>query len=167
MSDNKVYVLSEPGGDVWGVFSEKLLVRSMYENLRRLSPLRCFRVDTVVLNTNLRIRSEDADQFCGPVEKEAEGGECVVPKEIRREVEKVKSRFSVFKEGMKVFRKMLEDRSLGLNEEKDQVPELFRDKYHIMRDIILKSVPEEDSFAYFSDRYVPEDVLKEAVAESS
>ena len=82
-----------------------------------------------------------------------------IPVEIRSEVMKVKERYSMFVENMTTFRRLLEDGVVHLGMKPSMVPELFRDRFHIFRDIIINKVTDEYAFGYFMDRYIPSDVM--------
>lgn len=78
-----------------------------------------------------------------------------IPAEIKSEVNKVKQRYEVFLENYKTFRRLLRDKVVRLDMKTSMVPDLFRDKFYIFRDIVLNKVPDEDAFSYFMDRYIP------------
>lgn len=78
-----------------------------------------------------------------------------IPIEIRSEVKKVKEKYAVFVENLTTFRRLLQDKVVRLDMKISLVPELFRDKFYIFRDIVLNKVPDEDAFGYFMDRFMP------------
>lgn len=156
---DNIYVLVDQNNNTWGIFLNKTILYNMFYNLKKMNKNNTFSIHEYISNSNIIkniINEEDFDDFVSiQIYEKKEKGEHI-PKEIKREVDKIKEKLSIFKENYIVFKKLLNDNIIKLDETNiDNIPKLFRDKFYIYRDIILKKVPDEDAFSYFSDRYIP------------
>ena len=158
MTATDVFVLLG-GSKIWGLFSDKALLYSMYENLTRAAPTLELKIQQIKMDTNILVKEWDNESDirsehhpCDlPGSKKVD--QEVIPTELKLELVKLKTRLSEFTQNMKVFRKMLDDGVLSLDSSLSDVPKLFRDKYYVFRDIVKFNVPDDDAFGYFTDRY--------------
>ena len=165
-----VYVLSEiQSGKLWGIYEDLTLLLNSYLNLRALN-LYDLQIKKLILNTNIIHEIVDTHQtildychFKSPIHhKSTTNGqdpnttiEKKYPKAIIPQIEKVEQQYSIFLSNLKTFHQLIDDKVFTLDSSVDMVPELFRDKFEIFRDIVLLNVPDEEAFTYFHDRYDP------------
>lgn len=145
---------------LWGVFHDPKLLYSMYENLEGLlNKTLCIRM--MRMNTNTILYewkgSEAIHKKFGPEREEPKHQEEVIPKELRLEWSRLKTRLSEFKTNYDLFRKMVSEGVLSTTADVEDIPFVFRDKYTIFCDIYRMDIPEDEAFGYFLDRfyYVP------------
>lgn len=154
MSD--VYLLCDEKS-VWGVFSDKDMLFGMYSNLKKANKSLHLKIQKVRLNSNIIIEEWDEDSEIVKAHHPC-GGETTkdnisIPTELKLEFTKLQTRLSEFKNNMNVFKNMVDDGVLTLDNQIEDVPLLLRDKYHIFCDIIKFEVPDDDAFGYFVDRF--------------
>ena len=167
-------LLDRRSGRVHGIYRDGLSLCSMYSNLKSLAPHVSFEARRLIIGSNMAVEvlADEALEEMGegylmtkgpgsaaptsaPI-VDANGETCVkIPIETRSEVVKVKEKYSVFTENMRTFRRLLDGGVIDLGMDASAVPELFRDKFDIFRDIVSHDVPDEHAFGYFMDRYVP------------
>ncbi len=157
-----VYVLLDEKEKSWGIYSNKHSLYNMCYNLKLMNTNMKYKLHEYSINSNIIkniIQEEDISSHLGFTQRTSSNVSnqtAIIPKEIRREVEKIKEKLSIFKENFVTFHRLLKDKKIQLDETNlGNIPPLFKDKFVIFRDIILKKVPEEDMFSYFADRYVP------------
>lgn len=172
-----VYVLIEESNNkIWGVFSDTVQLADRYLNISELDPTKKLIIKEYLNNTNIVKITLDKKQevvklasLTWELEKlnsddsQGSGETDNYPKEIKREVEKVKVKYNLFKENFATFHRLIEDNVVSLDSKLEQVPFLFQDKFEIYRDIIQKGVPIEDAFSYFMDRYQPPDNVSDPI----
>jgi hypothetical protein len=127
----------------------------MIENIIDICPNKKFIIREILTNTNVtkNIFDETSIKELLPFNTKSFMADSNIPIEIKFEVEKIKDKFNIFKENFKVFKKLLDDKIISLEDNKENVPELFSDKFEIYRDIQKMEVPEKEQFQYFMDRY--------------
>jgi hypothetical protein len=81
-----------------------------------------------------------------------------IPKEMKRQYEKMKEKLAVFKESLGSFRKMVDDGVVDIKSDTPSLPKMFLtkfpwDRYDILLDILRKHVPDDNAFDYFMERY--------------
>jgi hypothetical protein len=159
---HEVFLLEDDNKRVWGVFDDRVLLYSMYQNLvSALGRDRALSIRMLSMNTNTVIRQwltpqEIYDTFHPEKAKrptEQVSGQVNVTKEVRSEWKKLQARHSEFKSNLDVLKKMLGEKLLSVDSPIDEVPELLRDKFYVLKDIIKLDIPQEDAFGYFMDRY--------------
>lgn len=160
MIEDMVYVLlSVKSGLIRGIFKDTILLYSTYKTIKELLPSELLKVQQVIINTNIvkKVYTEpELDELIG---LESNAVSEVFPKEIKREVDKIKQKLCIFKENMKTFEKLIADNIIDLDEEdRENIPILFRDKFDIFRDIIKLKIPEDEMFSYFVDRFEFQDI---------
>jgi hypothetical protein len=140
---------------LFGVFTDKVLLYSMIENIIDLAPSKMLTIKEIVINTNVTKNTYDSQSIKEllPFNTKTFSSDTNIPIDIKFEVDKIKNKFNIFKENFKVFKKLLEDKVITLEDDIEKVPELFKDKYEIYRDIEVLKVPEKEQFQYFIDRY--------------
>lgn len=151
---DNVYLLKDENNEIWGVYSNKAILYNVFYNLKKMNKFAHFAISVYTLNSNIiteTILEEDFFKFFGIEKKHVQDN-----RDINRELEKAKEKLNIFRENFVTFNRLLKDRVISLDETNlSKIPELFRDKFEIYRDIILKKIPDEDQFGYFSDRYSP------------
>ena len=81
-----------------------------------------------------------------------------IPKEMKRQYEKMKEKLAVFKESLGSFLKMVDDGVVDIKSDTPSLPKMFLtkfpwDRYDILLDILRKHVPDDNAFDYFMERY--------------
>lgn len=77
------------------------------------------------------------------------------PKEMQNQINKLQEKYNMYVEEKKTFDKLVQDKALTLKDtDINQVPELFRDKFNIFRNITINNIPEEKQFDFFCNNYV-------------
>jgi hypothetical protein len=81
-----------------------------------------------------------------------------IPREMKRQYEKMKEKLAVFKESLGSFRKMVDDGVVDIKSDTPSLPKMFMtkfpwDRYDVLLDILRKHVPDENAFDYFMERY--------------
>jgi hypothetical protein len=150
-----LFVLTEKNkGKVWGVFEDTNHLMSIYRCVKELKVDAKLVVTQFLLNTTIVVHEADSEdavtELCGYQSRSCKQD---LPREILPEIQRVKEKLSIFKDNMNTFKRLLDDGVITLESDFDQVPELFRDKFDIYRDIIRLDVPETEAFSYFNDRY--------------
>jgi len=158
------YILLDNTQKIWGIFSELIPLVNAYLNILELDNTKQLEIKEYMNNTNIVCKTFDKkEDICKLI-----GLKCSVeetleetstfPKDMKREIEKVREKYTIFHENLETFNRLLEDKVITLESPVEQIPELFQDKFEIYRDIVIKAVPKENAFSYFMDRYVPLDV---------
>ena len=156
------FLLLDESMKSWGIYTNKAILYNMYYNLKKLDSEKQFCLHEYYTNSNCiknTIEDDDIEEFLQGAKQLHSKKEKLeaIPKEIKREIEKVKEKLSIFKDNFITFKRLLKDRVISLNEtDINKIPELFKDKFEIFRDIIVKKVPPDDMFGYFADRFVPQ-----------
>ena len=152
---DNVYLLKDENNEIWGVYSNKAILYNVFYNLKKMNKFALFSINVFTINSNIITQTfleEDFNTFFGIEKKHVQDN-----RDINRELEKAKEKLNIFRDNFVTFNRLLKDRVITLDETNlSNIPELFRDKFEIYRDIILKKIPDEDQFGYFSDRYAPQ-----------
>lgn len=157
-----VYVLDNSKNNrLWGVFSDPQLMYSMYQNLVAVADPRqqSLRVRLLGINTNTVykewLEEEDIYNAFHPESSRVSSDDAseVVPRELRLEFGKLKTRYSEFKSNLSIFRKMLDERVIAFDSPSENIPPPLQKGFDIYCDIVRFNVPEEDAFGYFIDRF--------------
>lgn len=154
-------LLEQESGRIWGMYDDTNHLLSTYLSVTELKPSVRLAVNQYIINTTI-VRDqfntkESILKLCGYTPPRVadldETTSTSVPREILAEVERVKERFSLFTGNMIAFRRLLDQGVITLDSPAESVPELFRDKFEIYRDIVRLEVPDNEAFTYFMDRF--------------
>jgi len=148
-------LLEKETNKLFGVFMNKILLYSMIQNILDICPDKRFIIREIIMNTNVTKNTYDDNSLKEliPFDTKSFISDTNIPIDIKFEVDKIKNKFNIFKENFKVFKQLLNDKVISLDSDIETVPELFRDKFEIYRDIQQMEVPEKEQFQYFIDRY--------------
>ena len=160
MPDNKTcfILFDEKTKTVWGVFTSKHLLYSMYHNLQSICQGVNLFVKEYLLDTNIvvtQFNSPDSirqsfNPYTDNAEKDASTS---VPTELKSEFEKLQTRYSDFNNNFKLFKQFIADGVLTLDTNIKDVPHLLRNRFEVFSDIVRLNIPGEEAFGYFMDRY--------------
>lgn len=145
-----IFVLAQ-AETIWGVFLDKTLLFSMYDNLKRSSRFKGLCVTEIRANTNLTVGEWIDDEaivaqfgLTPTTSKKKEETTPAVPKALRAPWDRMVRMHSAFVEQLALFRKLAPFEK--------GVPELLRKYKDVYADIIRLEVPDDEAFAYFLDR---------------
>lgn len=81
------------------------------------------------------------------------------PKEMKNQIQKLQDKYNMFIEEKKTFDKLLNDKVISLdNTDMNTVPDLFRDKFEIFKNITRNGLLPEKQFDYFCDAYIEKNI---------